>query len=404
MQAVVSAASLLAALNILGTTPMLTPFQFGAKGDNATDDTVALNAAIAAAVAGGVRLYVPGTPKGYLISGQLLVAGPVELAGDFGATLLTTTSLTADVFHVTGSNVFIHDFQVSSAGITKTAGYHVNLCGSSQASIKLKRLTLTSPLYGVNVSSSFASILDMDEVYIYNTLGTNGIGMVIAAGDELRIRHCLMNSGASPQPNAGLLIENSGDITLEDVNIIQHGRDLLINPGTGQEVDSVWATDCYFDTSSAQGMLIQPSGTGTVQRCRFIGCWFSSHTLDGVEITGSSGTVNGIEFIDCHAFNNGQTGFNLVYGSNYTFTACQAAGNPNGAGLAIAAGISHITAGLNTFGPTGGFGANNYGVFVAAGASDHLIIVNNQLQGNTTAAFNNGSSGSHTIVSPNLTS
>jgi hypothetical protein len=147
-----------------------------------------------------------------------------------------------------------------------------------------------------------------------------------------------------------------------------------------------------------------PSGTGRVQRSRFIGCWFSSHGVDGVRTTSSGGAaiIKGLEFVGCHAYDNAGSAFNFTYGGGFSLIGCQAAGNP-GAGVACAPGISDVTVTGCRLGPGGGFGPNGYGVFVDNGAGDHIIITNNHLQGNTTAGLNFAASGTHTITTPNLT-
>lgn len=370
---------------------------FGAKGNGSTDDTSALVAGATAAMAANRGFYIPGTLSFYLTSSAIQLTAGILIAGDYGTTTISTNSPGNDVFYINAANVQIRDLTINST-VTKTSGSYINVVGGS--AIKLFRLILENHLTGITIASTFPSIIDISEIYFFNTL-TTGNGMVIAGGDEIRLRHIIMNSGANPQPNAGIFVVNSGDIVMEDVNVIQHGRDLLLSPGAGQAITSVYATDCFFDTSSQYGLLVQPTSTGSVERCRFIGCWFSSHTISGVLVTGSTGTVKGLEFIDCHAFLNGNNGFEFGYGSGFTLIGCQAAQNVN-CGVEIDAGISGITILGCTLGPCGGFGANNYGLFIASGGSDHYIVANNQLQGNTTGQFSNGGSGSNTIVSPNL--
>ena len=53
---------------------------FGAKGDGVTDDTAAINAGAAAAVAVGGTIVIP--PATYKITGDILLSGPCNLVAD----------------------------------------------------------------------------------------------------------------------------------------------------------------------------------------------------------------------------------------------------------------------------------------------------------------------------------
>lgn len=372
-----------------------TAAEFGADPTGVRDST----GAFLKAAASCRRLYCPGN---YRVSSAITLNQPIEICGDYGTSTITTTSPNADIFDINSGNVAIHDLMFASA-VPRTGGQYILAAAGSW--IKLYRLFMNAPVVGITVGPAFSAIIDISDIYIYDTVGIIGTGIVVLGGYAVRIRHTQMNSGASPQPNAGINIVNCGDCVLDDLNIIQHGRDLLVNPGQGQQVDSLYATNSMFDTSSGSGLLVQPSGTGVVggavQRSSFIGCWFSSHGASGVEFTGSSGVTNGFDFIGCHAYGNAVDGFTLGYGSDFTLTSNRAGGNA-GAGLSIASGISDVIAGHNTFKPTGGFGPNGYGVFIADGPGDNLIITPNALRGNTTASFVNGATGANVILAPNL--
>lgn len=403
MAAFVGAASLSTARNLLGVAQIITPQQFGALQNGTTDDTASIQAAVNFCVANGRALYFPGGPTDYVVSSPITITGALKLSGDYAASTIKTSSPTADIFDISGDDVVILDLVFDSA-VTRTGGNYIAI-PIAGGDLKIERCIFRNHICGILLGSATISIVDIANCYFYDAVATFGVGIQVLGGFDVSIRHVIMNSANSPQPFAGIQVQNSGDIVIDDCNIIQHQADLVINPASGQQVDSIYASNSFFDTSSAYGVLIEPSGTGAVQRCRFIGCWFSSHALSGVFVinfSGSTPTVAGLEFIDCHAFANGLDGFTFDYGSGFTLIGCQAAGN-GGGGVSLAAGISDVTVLGCTLGPSGGFGANNYGIFVASGASDHLIFANNQLQGNTTAALNNGASGSHTIVSPNLT-
>ena len=397
--------SALALRNYVESGTAFTPQMYGAKGDGVTDDTFALQAAINAAQAAHRSLYVVGTSAFYLVSAPLTITSALNIYGDFTTTIIKTSSPTADLFQLTSWNVAIHDM-VFGATVTRTAGSYIDI-PLAIANVKISRCEFNGHAVGITLGvtgSSVSVVVDISECKFNEAISTTGIGIVVLGGLDLTMRHIIMNSGATPPPLAGIQLKHCGDLVMHDVGIINHVNDLLINPGDGQAVESLYATDCFFDTSTGYGVLVIPSGTGRVQRSRFIGCWFSSHGVDGVRTTSSGGAaiIKGLEFVGCHAYDNAGSAFNFTYGGGFSLIGCQAASNP-GAGVACAPGISDVTVTGCRLGPGGGFGPNGYGVFVDNGAGDHIIITNNHLQGNTTAGLNFGASGTHTITTPNLT-
>lgn len=95
---------------------------YGAKGDNATDDYAAFAAAIAAAeAAGGGDVIVPGGT--FLLSQTVTLPPYVALRGE-GAnrTILKSTSITGSVVHVTGSFCGVFDMTIGASDARKAGG------------------------------------------------------------------------------------------------------------------------------------------------------------------------------------------------------------------------------------------------------------------------------------------
>ncbi|WP_017773851.1 glycosyl hydrolase family 28-related protein [Paraburkholderia kururiensis] len=66
-------------LNVMGMPSLK---QWGAYGDNAHDDTAALNAAIAYCIASGKPLYVPSTQNAYRLTSTISITGNLSMVGD----------------------------------------------------------------------------------------------------------------------------------------------------------------------------------------------------------------------------------------------------------------------------------------------------------------------------------
>ena len=371
---------------------------YGAVADGVTDDTAAIQAAINAAQTAGRRLHFPGTAQFYLTSAALSVVHPLDIGGDYGGAIIKTSSPTQNIFTLASVDVSMHDLKLD-ATVPRTAGDYVNI--SSGGDVKIERVVFRNHISGIKLAGSISTI-DIANCYFYQPTASTGVGITVSGGVDVAIRGCLMSAaGTSPQPLAGIVINGCGDCTLQDINTVQHYSGLLINPQAGQIVDCVYASDCFFDTSDGYGLQVIPAGTGAVERSRFIGCWFSSHGIDGVILTGT-GAIRGMEFHGCHALANGNSGWILGNGSGLTLTGCQAAGNTTAGVSVTAAGLSDFTITGCTLGPYGNFGANGTGLFITTGASDHFIVANNRMYGNTTNQFLNGATGTHTVVTPNL--
>lgn len=118
--------------NLLGWINVMAP-PYGAKGDGVTDDTAAIQAAIAASAPGGTVYFPAGT---YVISSALTVSGSTRLTGDgVGAAAIQQTSATAN--GIVGSNIsalVISDLLLYGPSSGTGVGVSLTLTGSSPTS------------------------------------------------------------------------------------------------------------------------------------------------------------------------------------------------------------------------------------------------------------------------------
>lgn len=126
---------------------------YGAAGDGATDDTAAINAAVAAATGGGVIFFPPGT---YKVTSTIAIAtAGITFAGVPGKSILSFTSsstylitVAADHFAMGGMYCYYN------AGSAATAGGAVKLTSGGWA--KLFRCTFDGGFYdNVNVVDGY---------------------------------------------------------------------------------------------------------------------------------------------------------------------------------------------------------------------------------------------------------
>jgi hypothetical protein len=104
---------------------------YGAKGDGATDDTAAFNAAVAALGTGGGTVYVKTPPSSYRLSGTITLPRNVSIIGDINKSAITTASGSYTLFSITGSFVTIANLSIENTA--KSGGADISIdVGSGQ--------------------------------------------------------------------------------------------------------------------------------------------------------------------------------------------------------------------------------------------------------------------------------
>lgn len=373
---------------------------FKADPTGILDSTAAFNGAYAALPAVGGSIYVPaGTYK----VGQLdHWTKPVRLYGDGeGLSIIKTSSATGDVITFDVAYCMVQGIAFD-ASVTRTAG----------AYIKMTKNVIRSRVRDFAMFNGFTGIeaLCVDSVWIdtgdiFDT-ATNGFGIRLLgdgaepAGNDIYINKITM-SGNSNRATAGIQITNNGAVNITDCDIIRHGADLLINPGSGETCTTVYCLNTYFDTAT-YGCLIDPAAGGTVQGIRFVGCWFGNQSQYGIAI-GATGAIGGIELISPQITDNISGGILLDGGVDFHcsdgYIAAKTAGVSNL--VTVSAGVSawHFKGTRIGDGYLKNGGA--VGIFIAAGASTNWSIVGCDLTGNTIAVSDN-STGAHKIASDNM--
>ena len=148
---------------------------FGAVGDGVTDDTAAIQAAIAACISTGVDSHLHFPRGGYNIGATLnpQFSGIISGAGSQD-TIIYTTSATADLFSTVGSYgcLTIRDLQINTT-VTRTAGAAILVntatpSTASQARFRMDNVAIYAQYIGANILNS--AYWDITNSWFYNCI------------------------------------------------------------------------------------------------------------------------------------------------------------------------------------------------------------------------------------------
>lgn len=282
---------------------------YGAVGDGSTNDTSAINSAIAALVAaGGGVLYFPkgtySTTGGHTLSVACSVVGQ-----GLAVTGLTTTGGTATVFSVTSDSVTIRDLSISHLG-TSTAGsgiaitsngvqcrflyltvygFHTNIDIQQGAEWLIHGCRLvgsSSMVYNVKVAH--AAYPDWGDAGISNCTingypGGSGTAHIYqVSGGGLRITGNKFNEGVVDPIRVAMSGVTTGVLTVT-------GNSIENFTGSGIKVDMT--SSAYFVNGTITGNEIVPFQTGTIG----VRLTSTSSTLSNFTICGNAfGSTTGV--------------------------------------------------------------------------------------------------------------
>ena len=372
----------------------ITAAPYSAAGDGITDNTTIIQSALDFLQAiGGGSLYFP---RGvYVVSASLDIYGSgITLYGDHRkVSVIKTNSPSSNVLNVIGWDNTIKSLGFDSS-VNRISGIYVNMVGVRTI---LEDFDITNDFIGISMTGTTCRVLNG----FLHTGAANGTRIHVAGGDTSQIiDNVLIGAQNAPFPSYGIKVQHSMALIITNTSVLTAGVCLAIMPTSGEGTHSLYASNCFFDSSNT-GIMIAPLGSGNVSRCHFVGCWTGGHTGNGVDIRKSSnGTTNGIHFTQHDSLNNGLSGISIGGGvADVTLNGGEVAGNAHG--VYLSEGCSDISVLNATLGYGGGMVPNRgYGVFVSNYCSRYLIS-NNRMCFNGAGGCNK-SSDQFGIVSNNI--
>ena len=384
--------------------------QFGADPTGGTDSRLQIQAAVnAAQAAGGTTVLMPqGT---YKISAPISIVSPVSIIGMAGATIIAPNFATGSAFQIVPPSGWPYDSGVTianlnfKASVVRTSGAY--LSSNNGYYVTVTRCQFLDGYNGIHLTGIAATGFYVKECIFANNTNDN-ILIDAATGLQGPVDVVLQDlwihgNGPTGQSVSGVHIKAAGDITLRHVSTVWCGTGLRIQPATGNRIQALICTECFFDSGSGWGIYVDTVYGGRVDLLKVANTWAATNTEGGICLVGPQ--LNGqTDLINCVIANNDGPGI-FVDGTsirNISIIGCSISNNQNN-GIYIAAGVVNFKIIGCTIGQSGEFSGNvNWGIYIASGASNYYIISNNKITDNTVGQLFDGGTGINKTVYPNI--
>jgi hypothetical protein len=394
------------------TTPMVNVKTHGAVGDGSTNDTAAIQAAIAAVPVTGGTVYFPaGT---YIVSSTLTIdKDSTTLLGVGAASVLRVPSsaLGIDVIYIgngssTRAHCAVRNLRITADG-QKTAGRGIFL--DKCFKVWLQNLLIEKQfrsLQYTNTTEVWLSASDIRDTQEHGLL----INSDISSGYDWYITDCVFDNPDVTNTGSGVHWDGGETLVMANVDLLRFTVGLNVTPSSGRESRFGFFNNVIADTCSNNNIQISNSGTGNTVGLTFTNCWSGTATNYGVLIEKpGGGLVQGVRWVGGKVFHNGLAGFRLAGGLDVHIADTDIIANSQTSsgsrhGVEVAGGVGDFSVQGCRIG--GGYQQGNtqgYAIHLDSGASDHYMIIGNDCHGNlNTPKINDNGSGVNKVVANNL--
>jgi len=394
-------------------TPVISNYnvtEYGAMGDDSTDDTAAIQATIAAATAagGGTVVFPDGTYK--ITSAIVVAASGVRLLGTGQATLKAYTA-SQDIVQVGSATTQYANMAVENltlaAGTTKSGGAAVAL--QNAVYTRLQSLTITNQYRGIDAyDKTFGTFISeavitgsVESGIRYTTTG------ISSASNGLFLNNCVLDNPTGSQPTvAGINWINGEGLYAVNVEILRQKVGLRMAPTAGQGCKWGFFTNCLFDLCSSYGIEAASINDSAIFGNHFVNSWASTNGIYGIYLHPTLNTLDGMTFSSMRVLNNYGHGWYIgTYCDHVSIHGGEAIGNSATTanttdGVYVEDGCDALRIeGLTSKGAIWGYANNQrYGINFAGTTIDNTIVTGCDLRSNGTGAFNNlPTTGEHRI-------
>ncbi len=422
---------------------------FGALGDNSTNDTAAIQNAINSLTTGGTLYFPPGF---YVISAALTISvqGITIMGANRLASVIRKTSATTDIFTVTGAYARIDSIGlVGTTGTVSTAGYAINASVNSCVFTNLFISDVFSGLnlsvgtnflvsgvkllniygaFGINVPSGGGNCIvdnQLDPVFYGAYTMTSGFGAwatgTVYALNAVRSAnggfYVCTQAGTSAGAGGGPVITAFGTTIVDNTvrwlficSTTAIGLNVAANSNfcAYNDVSGPWVAG--INVTTADGNIVQANTVGQVLGSGInLGVNATNTLVHGNLVSGAYGTfayaigdgngsATGSRFLNNIVSGSGWMGIiiqsaNCMANDNWITGTSQLTGSY---GIEVTANVNNFTISNNTIVITAGM---NGPVKVAAGTSDNYKIMGNQTG---TGVNLDGGTGNNKTVDPSF--
>ncbi len=341
--------------------------EFGAKGDFATDDTAAINKAMAYAAAYSDRGAVVYFPAGiYNVSSSLIVPQFVTLqgAGKQATVIRCTAAGTAvdPIVWLPNSNSNLRGIGVVYASLQTAQGTCIRSTGASNS---LSDFMCSAGYIGIQLHTGTAIVCDDFAVYdckrIGILIGETAAGFV----NDIILTNYFVISGDQTNFNLGAMrvIGQVEALICKSADLIGSATPFTSDPGATPGLRFSSFEGIYFDSG------LQPATFTGVNHTDFTSCWFSNRNTGAVFVN-----CHSLTFAGAKAYNNNLGG--MIFNNCHHIHLAGDFSNNNTTGAASTDDIFFDALCTNMIvGPLVGFepGLTRSGVFIANGAFDYKI-------------------------------
>lgn len=346
---------------------------FGANGNDSSDDTEAIQNALDSQAVGGGTVRIP---RGTYFYSTLNVPSGVSLVGEGSfSTLLVCTATTGDAISIASAST-ISGLRLTYSGVPSGA-CNVRIHGNR---VTITECEFTNYYIGViaGTQNSQAIFPVIANCSFRSPVAATGAGGIFLQnyGNAL-VRDCVMSGDSHPsvQPDFGIRLHNGDTAFLTDINITLHGHALLMDVPAGLNNYATRMSGCLFDsagsittTSAVSSARIAPAGG--VYDMLASNCWFglsrggSGLTVDAI----GTGAVDGFELSNCQFVNNANAGAEFLSPAIANFKITGGYASANGVyGLRVGPGVGRFSVNGFTAANVAGRGANARGINIDSG-------------------------------------
>jgi len=404
---------------------------FGAKGDGTTDDTAAINAAIAyaksTAYAGGKIFFPDGT---YLISSTINLTGSgFALVGQSvrGTTILAgfTTSNILQIgnsngnddneedgiynLHVTSQNKTTAGYAIWAEGVVNLVIDNVRMDGIINGGIDIENPVGTT--FGVFLSHLWIAGIQNEAL----TIGGQSPSQSTVVTDVF-LSDSMILPGQSAA-DCGICLFGAGGFYAAGVDVTSQGTShfnnaIKIDPLGTTDVNAVMLSRVLADSSNLENISFQ--GVGPIADVTITNGWANT-SGSGSGIVFNNAQTDGVTISATTVDSNAQYGIVINQGANIGITGSRILNNSmsqsgNYDGISVGSGVSSVSITDNQIGNGGWFNVSGHasvhqrwGVNINSSAGGGLVVTNNRGFNNTSGIVNDQTASTNTkTVSGNI--